>query len=802
MHDVRHAWRSLRSTPLVSAIVVVSLAIGIGANTVVFSWLQFVRWKPLPAVSGASTLYTIEPRTDAGVYLGSSWLDVLDLRRRLTTVAWLEAFRMTPLTVGVAPRVSHAAGLLVSGGYFRSLGLKAAAGRLLDADDVATPGDRPVLVISYDYWRSHFGGSMSALGSRLNVNDTVFTIVGVAPRRFQGTTLGLAFDMWMPATMAPIVIKGSRELDDRGQRGYVALCRLRPATSDQAAQRELDLAMHELATAYPQTNQAIGAELRAFTNPPRGPQRMIGDALVFLQGLMLLVLVAVCGNVANLLIAKVSTRQRELGIRLALGASRWRTVRLLAAETGILALCGAAGGIAIAAWGVSVLRIGQLAIPIPVRFQTTIDLGGLAFAAATGMLATALMAGAPAWFLIRLQPQQLVRGGVRAASRSSLRQTLMGVQVALASLVLVTAMLFVGRFQETRALDPGFRADGVLLATYDLTGRDTNANSNRAFAARALAAARATPGATAAALATSVPLDIHGLPSRTFTIEGHARPDGATEQSLSNTVSDGYLDVMRIRLLQGRDFRPLDAAPPAAEVIVNQAFVDRYLPHEAVLGRRLQSGRTTYTVVGVAATTVSNAFGEPPTPLVLYSLAARPSASAEIHLETTPGMEAGLSSSLQHVFLNLDATLPLYNIRTLEQHIATNLVLRRVPAQMFLVLGPLLLFLAAFGVYAVVDHNVSQRRAEIGVRLALGARPRQVARMVVGETIATASISVAGAMAIVVMIDLHLVRGGVRDLPALAGAPLALLAVASIASWLPARRASLVSPSDAMRRRE
>lgn len=802
MTAFRHAWRSIRSTPLLSAIVVASLAIGIGANTVVFSWLQIVRWRPLPAVSGVWAFYTIEPRTDAGVYVGASWQDFRDLRRRLTTVEWLEAFRMTPLTVGVAPQVGRAAGLFVSGTYFRSLGLTAAAGRLLEADDAAAPGERPVLVISYDYWQSRFGGSRSAIGSTLAVNDVTFTIAGVAPRRFQGTTLGLAFDMWMPATMAPAVIKGSRELDDRGQRGYTVFGRLRHGVSAQAAQQEIDLAMRDLAATFPQTNRTVGAELTPFANPPRGPQRMLGDALVFLQGLMLLVLVAVCGNVANLLVAKVSARQREFGIRLALGASRLRVARIVMAEAGLLALGGTVCGVLLALWGVSVLQVGQLAIAIPVRFQTDVDLGGLTFAVTSGMLTTLLMAGAPTWFLLRLQPQQLVRDGVREASRSTLRQTLMGVQVALASLVLVTAALFVGRFREARDIDPGFTADGVLLAAYDLTGRGTDATANRVFAARALAVARAMPGVSAAALATSVPLDIHGLPLRSFTLDGHARPDGATDQSLSNIVSDGYLAAMSIRLLQGRDLSPIDASAPKAEVIVNQAFVDRYLSGEAVLGRRLQMGRTTYTVVGVAATTVSEAFGEPPAPLVLYAFGARPGPSAEIHLKTTPGMEANLSSALQRVFRELDPTVPIYNVRTLRQHIATNLILRRIPAQMFMVLGPLLLFLAAFGVYAVVDYGVSRRTTEIGVRLALGARPWQVTRMMVAETLGVAALSVAAAMAIVVMIDLHVVRGGVRDLPALIGTPLALLVVAAFASWLPARRASLVSPSVAMRRQE
>jgi len=292
------------------------------------------------------------------------------------------------------------------------------------------------------------------------------------------------------------------------------------------------------------------------------------------------------------------------------------------------------------------------------------------------------------------------------------------------------------------------------------------------------------------------------MPSRSFTIEGRARSDGDLDRALSNVVSDGYLETMGVRLLEGRDIGRVDGAAKVNEAIVNQAFVERYLPGQAVIGRRLASRGVNYVIVGVAATTVSEAFGEPPAPLVLYSFAARPGSMAEIHLRTIPGMETGVSSSLLRAFQAMDATVPLYNVRPLQQHIATNLVLRRVPAQMFLVLGPLLLFLAASGVYAVVDYAVSQRTSEIGVRLALGARPWQVVRTMVAETLGIAAVSVLAATAIVVLIDLHLVRGGLRDLPALAGTPVLLLAVAALASWLPARRASVVNPSIAMRSRE
>ena len=785
--------------PIVSFVIVVSLAFGIGANTVVFSWLQVVRWKPLPGVASASTLYTIEPRTDAGVYVGSSWLEHRDLGERLASCEWLIAFRMTPLTIGADPRVERATGLLVSGNYFPSLRLRAAAGRLLAPDDATTSGRHPVLVISHDYWLTRFGGSPSAVGSPLHVNGERFTIVGVAPPRFQGTRLGLAFDIWLPATMSGVVVKGSRELDDRSQRGYTLLARLRNGAHASVAQAQLDLAMRDLAATYPETYQSMRAELLSFVSPPRGPQRMIGAALALLQALMVLVLVAVCGNTANLLLARVSVRQREFGIRLAMGASRRRVGGLVLLEALMLALAGTIGGIAIAVWGTQALRAGDISGAMPIRFQTEVDVFGLGVAITLGVLSALLAAATPAWCMARVDPQQALRAGTRRASRSPLRQALMAIQVALALLVLAVAGLFFQRFQESRDSSPGFRAEGVLLAAYDLTGRGTDAAANRQFASKVLTALAVMPGVEAVALASSVPLDIHGLPARGFLVEGRARPEADPDSALSNIVTPGYLEAMGIPLLAGRDFASLDDREAPPQVIVNDAFVRRYLDGGEAIGRRLTSRGVSHVIVGVARTSVYDAFGEPPTPLVLYSFRDRPQAVAEMHVRTQPGIEVAMTAGIRRAIADLDAGLPVYNVRTLPEHIAKNLVLRRVPARMFLVLGPLLLVLAAIGIYAVVDYTVTQRRSEIGLRLALGAREPQVIRQIVRETLQVVVAGTAGGLLLAIGVDLHLVRGGARDVPVLLAVPLVLVAVGALAAWLPARRASAVDPAAALR---
>jgi predicted permease len=796
--DLRHAWRGLRAMPLVSLVIVASLGLGIGANTTVFSWLQMVLWKPLPGVADSGRLQTIETRTAQGGYPGTSWPRFIDLQRRTRSFAWLLASRATPLTVGDAPAVERATALFVSGNYFEALALRPAAGRLLSPVDAEAPGRLPVAVISHDYWQTRYGGARTAIGSTIHANGQTLEIVGVAPPRFQGTTLGLAFDVWIPATMASTLIAGSRELVDRSQGGYTVLGRLRAGTAPAAAGAELDAAARELALAYPATDRGFGSELHAFSDPPRGPQRMINGALALLQTVMLLVLIAVCGNVANLLLARASVRQRDFGVRLALGAPRRRIAWLVLLEALLLSAAGTGIGVVLALWGTHAVRLGEISGAMPIRFQTEIDGVGLAVASALGVLCALAAAALPVWLLARQDPQDTLRLAIRSRSRSAVRELLMGLQVALALLVLVIAGLFFQRFQEGRGLDPGFRAEGVLLAAYDRGGRGATAADNRAFAARVLRGLRAVPGVESAAVAAFVPLDIHGLPSRTFTLEG--RPgSGTPDEALSNLVTRDYLATMGIPLVTGTDFADLEDAAAPAQAIVNQAFVSRFAPDGAIIGRRLVSRDVVYVIVGIARTSTSDAFGEAPTPLVLYSYRDRPLGAAEIHVRTRPGTELAMTSAVRRVVADLDPSLPVFNVRTLPEHIARNLVLRRVPAQMFLVLGPLLLLLAAIGVYAVVDYGVSQRTSEIAVRLALGATSGTVIRRIVAETLAVIALGIGGSTILAVAVDLHLVRGGFRDVPVLAGVPLLLVAVGMLAAWLPARRASRVQPANVLR---
>jgi predicted permease len=373
----------------------------------------------------------------------------------------------------------------------------------------------------------------------------------------------------------------------------------------------------------------------------------------------------------------------------------------------------------------------------------------------------------------------------------------MSIQAGLALIVLILAGLSYRSVTETRGTDPGFRREGVLLAAYDL-GRSTGPDAGRAFAARLLASLRRLPVVEGAAIASSVPLEIHGLPSRAFTVEGRARSDADDDRSLVNTITPGYFQVMGIPILAGTDFADLNDASTSPQAIVNEAFVRRYLDNALPLGRRIAVRGRTLAIAGVVRNSLYNAFGERPQPIIYFSYRDLPPAAGEIHVRTRAGSESVAAQDLRRLVRDVDAELPLFNVRTLIDHIETNLVFRRVPARLFTVLGPLLLMLAAVGIYAVVAYTVSLRTTEIGVRLALGATVRGLIAQFVGESLVVVALgalvgwSLALAAAIVIAPDQI-------DLPVFAGVPAILLLVATLACWIPVRRATRISPIAALR---
>jgi predicted permease len=812
MADFWHACRAIARMPVLATVVIVSLGIGIGVNTVVFSWIQYRLLQPLPGVPRSASLHLVEPRTETGAYPGASWLEYHDLRSRLSSFRELIAFRMAPVYVGETGSVERAYGLLVSGNYFEALGVRPAIGRFMTPGEVPPPHgfegadtnestDRgePVAVISHGLWHSRYAGASDIVGRTVRINGRDLTIIGVTPRGFQGSVLGLTFEVWVPATLAPELINGSRELAQRAVRGYSLMGRLRDDATRETAQAELDGAMRQLAQAYPEINATMRGEILRFWQSPRGPQRMMAYALVTLQALMLLLLLAVCGNTANLALARASARHKEMGVRLALGAGPWRIARLLLAENVVLALGGAVLALPIAYWGTQAFRTLPLS-GLPVRFETELDALGLVFAMVLGAASGVLIGAAPALQMARVDPQLAFRSGLRTASRSRLRNALMGVQVALAIVVLLAAGVFFRNFMETRDTDPGFRREGVLLAAYDLSGRNAGQEFVRAFPSRLLDRLQTIPSIERAAISSSVPLDIHGMPSRVFTVEGWTRTEPGFDQALANTVTPQYFDVLDIPIVDGKGFAALTDAAAPPQVVVNQEFVRRYLSRVEPIGRKLQARGRTYYIAGVARDALYNAFGEKPQAIIYFSYRDNPSNGGEIHVRTAPGAENRVAPEVRRVVRELDADLPVFNLRTLTDHVEANLIFRRVPARLFAVLGPMLLVLAAIGIYAVVAYTVSLRTTEIGVRLAVGATPPRVVAQFVGDSL---TVIVAGGLAgwlLAFIVALDVIPGGEIDPWVFTAVPALLLGVAIVACWIPAQRAARLDPVVALRR--
>jgi predicted permease len=800
LSDARHAVRSIARMPLVASVVAGSLAIGVGANAVVFSWMQSIVFNPVQGVSDSGALVSIEPRKERDVYIGASWPDYRDLRDGLNTFEQLFAFRMAPLYIGEPGRVERANGLVVSGNYFSALRLAPAAGRFFRADEVSVPGAAPVAVISHDYWMTRYSGSTAAIGQRIRVNATELTIVGVAPRGFKGTVMRLTFDVWLPATLIPVVFDGARDLDERATRGFTISGRFRRGVTRDQAQADASNLMRRLAVSYPRSNRGVDADVLPFWNAPRGPQRFLMTSLGVLQLLMLLLLIAVCGNTANLVLARATTREREMGIRRALGARPWRIASLLLTENVMLAIAGGAAGAALASWGTHTLN----AMPplrvrgMPISFETTVDATTIAFAIGLGVVCGVLFGLVPAIHLSRQDLHPSLRSGSAMVSRSRLRYALVTAEVALAVGVLIASGLFIRGFMATRHDDPGFTREGVLLAGFDLSGRGMSDDDVRRFDASLVERLASLPSIESVAIATSVPLDLHGLPMRAFSVEGHARSDDGFDEAYTNAVTPGYFDVMKIPFLSGHDFASLTDAAAPAQVIVNAAFVRQYLEGADAIGRRVGVRGKSYVIAGVVRDSIVNAFGEPPASMMYFSLRDRPAPAADIHVRVRSGGGSAAAADIRRVVAELNPELPVYDVRTLSDHIEANLIFRRIPARLFSVLGPLLLLLAGSGIYAVVAYGVSLRTREFGVRLALGATAnRLIARCVVEHLLVIGAGALAGwLLALGVVVDL---LGSPVDAGVFAGVPALLMAVAFAASWWPARRISRVDPLIALR---
>jgi macrolide transport system ATP-binding/permease protein len=807
--DLRYAIRMLLKNPGVSVAAVISLALGIGANAIIFTWVKAVLLEPLPGVARQRDLVVVANQTKDGDYVSMSYPDYRDYRDKTSSFDGLLVAEMMPLSLGGAiagERAERLYGAFVSGNYFDVLGVRAALGRTFRPDEDRVPNGAPVAVISDGLWKRRFGGDMSLVGRVISINGHPYSIVGIAPPAFQGTLVGVALDVWVPVMMQPQLTPGGDRLEARGLRWLIAMGRLKGDVSIPRAQAELDIISGQLTATYPNTNNGFGIRVLPLSRSPWGAQFVLGPVLTVLMGVVGAVLLLACTNVANLLLAQALARRREVAIRLAIGASRTRLARQMLVESFILAILGGVAGVAVASFGASLLMAFAPPTDIPIKLSLTVDFMVVAFtgciALATGLLFGLVPAlqGTRPDVVDDLKDEAGSSGG---RSRARLRNSLVIVQVALSVLMLVAAGVFVRSFQNAQTMDPGFNREGVLLASYDLFPNGYEAPAGRQFHRRLAERVAALPGVTAAALARRVPLGFFGSSSTRIAIDDYV-PDATESMQISyNMISPDYFRTMRVPLLAGREFTPRDDENDRPVVIVNAAMAHRYWKRTDVVGRQIRVGGTPWEIVGVVPTGKYQTLGEQARSYMFVPLAQMYRPDAVLHVRTA-GDPSSIAGAVRGVVADLDPNLPLFDVKTLHAHMGFATLTPRVAASLLGTFGILALILAAVGLNSVVAYSVSQRTREVAIRMALGARPSDVRTLIVRQGLTLLVIGLVVGVAIAygtlpLMSSLLIGISG-RDPLTFASVGALLSAVALVASYLPARRAARVDPIATLRR--
>ncbi|HVX65473.1 MAG TPA: ABC transporter permease, partial [Bryobacteraceae bacterium] len=700
-------------------------------------------------------------------------------------------------------------GELVSGNYFDVLGIKPVVGRTFTREeDGNRPGAYPVVVISHRLWRTRFHSDPAVAGKALRVNRRPLAIAGVAPPDFHGTMPGLAFDIWMPVTMG--VALG--EFDDsvfryRGYRNLYALVRLKPGVTIAQARAEAAAVARNFAREYPQTNRLVQATVLPLWEMHTGAPELLLGPLRILMAVSALVLLIVCANVANLLLARSIARRRELAVRLALGAGRARLARQLLTETFVLAGAGALAALPIASWMADSLPSLVPNVGVSVAFGFALNARILVFTVLVCVV-TALAAGAaPALLSLRGDVNETLKSGGRSgmagAGSHRARGILVVTEVALATVALVGAGLFLRSFHNARRVDPGFDRDNVLLARFYLRSSAYSRQEIRQFFLRLSERLQTSPGVRDVSYSDFAPLGSSAGPYTSIEVEGYAPGRDEPMNVNRSFVAPGYFRVLRIPLAAGREFNRADDARSAPVVIVNRMFARRFFHGADPLGRRIRCWGQWHTVVGLARDTKHYDPVGPPLAHFYVPILQRDSGLDAYVFIRTYGDPTRALSSLRREVAAAGPDAGAYHAMTLMDWTEVTLLPQKVAASLLGVLGLISLTLAAVGLYSVMSYAVTQRTQEIGVRMALGARPREVLLRVLragmGLTAAGLAIGFAGAFAVTRLAASMLINVSPADPATFGGVALFLAAVATLATFLPAWRATKVDPMVALR---
>jgi macrolide transport system ATP-binding/permease protein len=808
--DVRYGARSLFTHPAFSLAVIGVLTIGIGLNAAVFTMIKSFALTPVAGVPAAASLQVVHAETDAGRPVRLSYPDYLHLRDRSGAFDSLFGSIIIKANLGRGRGARQVWGELVTGNYFQALGIDALRGRTLLPSDEIAPGKHPVVVISEGLWRRDFASDPSIVGSTIQLNNQPLTVVGVANAAFHGTTVVYDVEVFVPVMMGPDLgftfLSSERTpaaiLSDRTTAMFYPYGYLRPGQSVGSALAQLEAAWAHLPPMTPDES-ARRLRLVPFLRAPNGAPSYIMPTLVILGAMGLLVLVIACANLAGLVLVRGVSRRGEIAVRLSLGASRVRLLRLLLVENLLLAIPGALFGTLLAMWGVPVLvAYGQrLAAPLRIHFNSGVDGLVIGFAAAAAVGSVLLFGFLPALRTASVNLAATINedASPRGASRSRFRSALVIAQVAVSLVLLVGAGLASRSVEAARAADPGFTADGATAIGFDLQQNGYDESRGRLFQHRLLEAVREDGAIESATLAAYVPLNMTDTRVDRVRIDGYAPGPGEDLAFMWNVVGPDYFRTMRIPLLAGREFDERDRGRSELVAIINETMARRFFGGTtAALERRLGLGAAGWrTIVGVAADVKYMRIDEAPRPYFYVPLDQVYRSSVTLHTRAAGDPERHLAMARTHVAA-LDPELPILSARSLTQATRGALIFFDLTALMLFLFGAAGIALAAIGTYGLVAYAVKQSTREIGIRMALGAQGREVVSQFLGRGlrlgIIGAAFGMVAALAVSRLLSRALFGVGTIDVLLFARVLLFVLACVLLATLVPAWRAARTNP--------
>lgn len=806
--DLRFGWRMLRRSPGFTAVAGLCLALGIGANTAVFSWAEGILFRPYPAVTGQERLFALaasargESRPDM-----ISWPDFLDLRRNCTLCEDSFVSKITGSTLNTGDHAEVTTGSIVSANYFDAVGVHPILGRGFGPGDDTGNNAHPVVVISYQLWRNRFGSDREIIGKTQRLNGVPHVIIGVAPEGFYGTFVGRSIQFWVPVSMQATFDRGGYKLEDRGARWIESYVRLKAGVTRGQAQQQLSSIAARLQTIYPATNRGRSFSLWALWETPFNHAGELLPTLEVMIAVVAFVLLIACANVGNLLLVRSFVRRHEMSVRLAIGAGHGRLLKQLLTESLMLSALGTAGGFLLAYWCRQLVTLLlSMRSGSAMYLPGTIDARVIALGAGVCLMVTLIVGLIPAFQVRSLAVADALKTEsstvVGARGRAWMRSGLVIFQVCLSFILLVAAALLLQSLQRIRNTRPGFSTRNVVVTSVSLRAAGYDEQRAKIFQDELIDRLATLPGVESAAFSAVTPLGYSTFPSTPIAVEGY-QPSLEEQPVVEyNQVSSGYLATLGIPVLSGREFARSDDENAPLVAIVNQTMVNRYWRGQDPIGLRLQVKGRWARVVGVAADSKYESLLENPRPFFYVPLRQDFVLEPDLNIRTQQGPQS-LSAALTRAIHTLDRDLALYEVITLQEQVNRSTSPQLVAVTLVAALGGLALLLAAVGLYAVMSYAVAQSARELGLRIALGAASRDLLRLVMsrGMTLTGTGvlIGMAGALATTRLLGYMLYKISPLD-PLSFGIALLVITVASLgACLLPAWRATRTDPIHALR---